>query len=247
MNKLIVFLCFIVVLSLHLIVFLNYKNKTIITSKTSEDKTLLLQLSKAKEIQKTAEISKNIEKEIKPKETKAKEKKKEEKKIKKIEKSKEKKRKKVEKNKEKKKNSLIQKQSKQTKQKIKKPENSFVEPLNKSNIKEENKKKKEDLKNIREDYMKSYASKLREEINKNKNYPRISKRLKEEGSVIVSFRVLKSGLFTNIKIIHSSKKKRLDKAALNALYLTKKYKAFDEELLNKDFIDFKLALEFSLY
>ena len=90
-----------------------------------------------------------------------------------------------------------------------------------------------------------YASKLREEINKNKTYPTISKKLHEQGNVIISFRVLKSGKFINIRLISSSNKERLDKAALNALYDTKEFEVFDKAI-NKEFLDFNLPLEFKL-
>jgi periplasmic protein TonB len=84
---------------------------------------------------------------------------------------------------------------------------------------------------------------LREEINKNKVYPTISRKLKEQGKVIISFRVLKNGVFENINIQTSSNIKRLDEAALNALYDTKKFRSFDEEI-TKDYMDFEVPLEF---
>ena len=93
------------------------------------------------------------------------------------------------------------------------------------------------------EYLRKYKTELREEINKNKTYPTISRKLKEQGKVIVSFRVMKNGLFENIKLSGSSNIKRLDEAALNALYETKKFKPFENEL-NKEFVDFELPLEF---
>lgn len=93
------------------------------------------------------------------------------------------------------------------------------------------------------EYLKKYKTELREEINKNKTYPTISRKLKEQGKVIVSFRVMKNGLFENIKLSGSSNIKRLDEAALNALYETKKFKPFENEI-NKEFVDFELPLEF---
>ena len=92
-------------------------------------------------------------------------------------------------------------------------------------------------------YLTKYKTELREEINKNKTYPTISRKLKEQGKVIVSFRVMKNGLFENIKLSGSSNIKRLDEAALNALYETKKFKPFENEI-NKEFVDFELPLEF---
>ena len=70
-------------------------------------------------------------------------------------------------------------------------------------------------------------------------------KLKEEGRVVLSFRVLKSGQFNNMRILLSSYKERLDKAALNALYDTKEFESFNESI-NKEFLDFELALEFKL-
>ena len=93
------------------------------------------------------------------------------------------------------------------------------------------------------EYLRKYKTELREEINKNKTYPTISRKLKEQGKVIVSFRVMKNGLFENIKLNGSSNIKRLDEAALNALYETKKFKPFENEI-NKEFVDFELPLEF---
>ena len=93
------------------------------------------------------------------------------------------------------------------------------------------------------EYLRKYKTELREEINKNKTYPTISRKLKEQGKVIVSFRVMKNGLFENIKLSGSSNIKRLDEAALNALYETKKFKPFENEI-NKEFVDFELPLEF---
>ena len=93
------------------------------------------------------------------------------------------------------------------------------------------------------EYLTKYKTELREEINKNKTYPTISRKLKEQGKVIVSFRVMKNGLFENIKLSGSSNIKRLDEAALNALYETKRFKPFENEI-NKEFVDFELPLEF---
>lgn len=107
----------------------------------------------------------------------------------------------------------------------------------KENINNENQIIKENL------FIKNYISQLREEINKNKVYPTISRKLKEQGKVIISFRVLKNGVFENINIQTSSNIKRLDEAALNALYDTKKFRSFDEEI-TKDYMDFEVPLEF---
>jgi len=94
-------------------------------------------------------------------------------------------------------------------------------------------------------YKQNYLTQLRAKIDSNKKYPKISKRLGEQGQVIVSFKVLKSGEFKNIKIIKSSGKKRLDKAALKALEETKSFKAIPLEL-NKSFLEISLPISFKL-
>ena len=254
MNKSIVFLCFIITLSLHLVVFVNYKNNQLIASKPSINSPLLLQLSNVKEIQKTSEISKIVEtpqiieniittplpKVIKPKIEKKKEIIKE-KTIKETIKKEA-----FEKNEIKDQKTSLQNPTKDI-QETNEPVLNSINSSSSQIPKENTDKNSKDLEKEIAQYINAYAAKLRQEINKNKNYPTISKRLKEEGSVIISFRVLKTGLFTNIKVISSSNQQRLDKAALNALYDTKEYKAFNKELVNKDFLDFELPLEFKLY
>jgi len=91
----------------------------------------------------------------------------------------------------------------------------------------------------------NYMTALRLEIDKNKKYPNASKRLREQGLTIISFRVLKSGIFKNIKVITSSGKKRLDKAALKALINTKKFRPFSKEI-NKEYMDLTLPIRFKI-
>jgi periplasmic protein TonB len=237
MNKFIISLCFFAVLSLHILLFLYYRNTQIITSKPSQNTIVLLQLSKVTQIQETAQPIVQEKKEIIEKE---------------IVKELPKKQNIIDK-------PIIKKAIKEDLKKskeIKKSEDKLVKPTTPTIQKEELKeslnkvvekieKSLPQINNQEQEYIDSYASKLRNEINKNKAYPTISKKLKEEGRVILSFRVLKSGQFTNIKILVSSNKERLDKAALNALYDTKEYESFDKSI-NKEFLDFELPLEFKL-
>ena len=243
MNKFIIFLCFITVLSLHILFLKNYKKEQILISTPHNNTPFLLQLSKVKEIQeitKIAEIAPFIEKLQTPKISEV---------LEKIEK----KNPKIVKDKIIKKEVLKeeiktfeQNSTKEIKD-IEKPLIDSASSLNSKENKEIIDKNLKDLEEKIQQYINSYATKLREEINKNKKYPIISKKLKEEGNVIISFRVLNSGLFTNIRVNHSSNKIRLDTAALNALYDTKQYEVFNKELSNKEFLDFNLALEFKLY
>jgi len=93
----------------------------------------------------------------------------------------------------------------------------------------------------------NYITQLRSAIDKNKKYPRISRKLKEQGQVTISFRVLQNGKFTNIKIYKKALKRRLNKAALNAVLLTKKFKHFPKELQKKKYLDIALPINFKLH
>jgi periplasmic protein TonB len=232
MNKFIITLSFILVATVHLIVIYLLKADKIEQNQQQSSTIISLQLSK---IQTKKEVLKEeivTQKEIiKPKN--------ESKILKQIEKP-------VEAKKEITKHSITPLVSKESikensqmnmTQEVKEVENSNLQDEIKKNLISQNQIDKEEI------FIQNYMSKLREEINKNKNYPIISRKLKEEGKVIVSFRVQKSGLFDNIKLKHSCNIKRLDEAALNALYETKKYKAFDKDI-NKEYLDFDVPLEF---
>jgi len=93
----------------------------------------------------------------------------------------------------------------------------------------------------------NYVTQLRSAIDKNKKYPRISRKLKEQGKVTISFRVLENGEFKNIKIFKKSLKHRLNTAALNAVLLTKNFKQFPKELKSKKFLDLALPINFKLH
>lgn len=94
-------------------------------------------------------------------------------------------------------------------------------------------------------YKQTYLTKLRAKIDSNKKYPNISRRLKEQGIVTVSFRVLKNGFFENIKVSKSSNKRRLDKAAIKALKATNHFDAFTKEMKD-EFLDITLQIAFKL-
>lgn len=222
MNKFIILLCFIVVISLHILVFLFYRKSEVISPPPHQTSTIQLQLTKVKELKK--EPQKNINKEknfVQKKEILKKEPSKKNISKKTVEKIED-----------------IHKRTEELKTEEKK------ETTNIQTTKElENQINEENIKIQK--LINDYAIKLREAINKNKNYPNISKKLKEEGKVIISFRVLKNGKFTDIKIQTSSNKERLDKAALNALYDTKEFESFHN--INKEHLDFIVPLEFNLF
>jgi len=94
-------------------------------------------------------------------------------------------------------------------------------------------------------YKNRYLQELKLAIEKNKKYPNISRRINEQGKVTISFRILKSGKFENMKVLTSSGKKRLDKAALNAVETTNSFKPISKEL-QVSFLDIKLPMQFRL-
>jgi protein TonB len=248
MNKFIILASFFVVTSLHILLFLYYRNTPIITSLPNiSSPTIQFRLTKITEIEKPIEkpaveqkkeaVKEEIHKEeiVQPVEIKKSIKAEKKVAIKKPQKEKVQKQEEVK--------EIIEKVTEQREviEKTEEPKKVILteqstqqneEPIHKIDYQE----------NM---YIDKYASKLRKEINKNKNYPTISKKLREQGNVIISFRVLKSGEFTNIRVTTSSSKERLDKAALNALYDTKEFEVFDKEI-NKEFLDFNLPLEFKL-
>jgi len=124
--------------------------------------------------------------------------------------------------------------------------------VQKSSLKKEQAKQKKELeeqggngaynlKNLRNDYEKS----LRKKIESNKIYPLLSRRMQEQGKVGLSFTILKSGVFEDIKITNSSGKIRLDKAGLQTILRTKKFKSFPKKLAKKiDFLHISIAINF---
>ena len=125
-------------------------------------------------------------------------------------------------------------------------EETTTQVENKTKI-EENQKEilEEKNKAVEKKLIDEYSKRLREEINKNKNYPTISKKLKEEGEVFVSFRVQKNGTFTNIQLAKSSGKQRLDNSAIEAIETTKQFEPFNAQI-TKEYIDYNLSLLFTL-
>ncbi len=215
MNKFIILLSFIIVTFLHLLVLKVFQITKIEQQKQPLSSSILIQLSKIEKKNEVIQKENLVKNEIKKQTNPSKN-------IKQIEK-----------------NVPIQKNYTPN---VSKEE--FIEKNETSNnLKiEENKNTQEE--NLKENIsINKYISELREEINKNKSYPNISKRLKEQGKILISFRVLKNGVFTNVTVIKSSNYQRLDYAALDAIYITKEFRAFDKEI-NKEYLDLELPLEF---
>ncbi|MDD2895079.1 MAG: TonB family protein [Aliarcobacter sp.] len=225
MNKFIISISFLLILTLHLSIINFFRTNKLESNQQIQNNTLKLQLSKVTEIKKEVTQEKVVE----PK---------------------------IEQKKEIVKKELPKKTFTPTITKaleITKEEKSEIkEEIQSQNISTQEVKpsttpsvSQEEKFNTQE-YMNQYRNRLREEINKNKTYPTISKKLKEEGKVIVSFRVLQNGFFSEIKLLVSSDKERLDKAALNALYDTKHFEPYDNKIVNKEYLDFEVPIDFKL-
>lgn len=235
MNKFIILISFIFTFLLHLTIFYFYKTENISnTTSKNNNQMINIQLSKIEnkdiklEIPQTKEAVKETKKEdfikketIKP--TKKVLQNKIEEKVEKIE--------------EQKKEESTPNTTNISTIAQKKVENFTTTEKNSEN-------KKQDSIN-EEKFILEYGKKVRQTINENKTYPNVSKKLKEEGLVIISFKVLKNGKIENLHIKQSSNKERLDNAAINTLNETNSFEVFDENI-KKEFLDFEIALEFSI-
>jgi protein TonB len=222
MNKFIISLSFLIVLLLHLFLFFYYKNHQVYKTQSTNTKNLIeINLSKVN-------FEKNIEEKKEPMIEPIKEKKLEKKQepiVKKVENTKPQITPNIEEN-------------KVETTKIEEPKE--IIQSNQVNFTENQKDNLEEQKLIDE-----YGIKLREEISKNKIYPNISKKLKEQGIVIVNFKVNKSGVFFDIKLVTSSNKTRLDESAINTIIETKKFKPYNQNI-KKEFLEYNLPLEYKI-
>ena len=76
----------------------------------------------------------------------------------------------------------------------------------------------------------AYLSKIRSEIEKNKTYPKVAKRLNQTGKVYITFLVTKDGGIKNCRINKSSNFESLDEASLEVLMKIASFDAIPEEL-----------------
>ena len=75
-----------------------------------------------------------------------------------------------------------------------------------------------------------YFQKIQELIEKNKNYPKIAKRLNQSGEIYLNFTIYKNGQIANIKITKSSNFRRLNKAAIEIMSEIEKFDPIPDEL-----------------
>lgn len=89
-----------------------------------------------------------------------------------------------------------------------------------------------------------YIDAVRQEIEKNKKYPLISKSKNEEGIVLLSFRIDKNGKIDNLKVLKSSGFEKLDEAAIKAVQKGM-YKNMPDEL-EDEYLDIQVPIKFNL-
>lgn len=224
MNKFILTLCFLVVTLLHILLFFYYRNEILFTTTQNKPSNEIVQIQLSKttiekekiEEKKVLEEPKQIEKIVEKKEL-----------VKKIETPKK---------------QIIENKKEEIKEE-KVEEKTNISTTNREQVQKEILEEKN--KELEKKFIDEYGKRLREEINKNKNYPTISKKLKEEGEVIVRFKVLKNGTFTNIHLVKSSGKQRLDNSAIEAIEVTKQFEPFNAQI-TKEYIEYNLPLLFTL-
>ncbi len=90
-----------------------------------------------------------------------------------------------------------------------------------------------------------YLAALVAAINRNKFYPRASRRRAEEGRVVVNFVIQRNGELSDLAIVESSGYKRLDEAALKTLRRTTPFKPFPPNV-RRDTWPIKVPIAFSL-
>lgn len=90
-----------------------------------------------------------------------------------------------------------------------------------------------------------YIRKIREYIQKHKQYPSLARREGKHGRVGISFRLFRNGKVTDIKVLSSSEHSELDKAAKNLIYKLSPFPPFPEKT-NKKSITLKMEVVYEL-
>lgn len=88
-----------------------------------------------------------------------------------------------------------------------------------------------------------YKAELRTKIDSNKNYPMMSRRLGQTGTVVVAFTMLKDGSITNVRIEDPAPFAPLNTSALEAVNKIRKFKPIPTEL-NQERMDLQIPIKF---
>lgn len=88
-----------------------------------------------------------------------------------------------------------------------------------------------------------YKAQLRSKIEENKYYPPMSRRLGQQGTVVVAFTLLKDGHIIDVKVEDPSPYERLNASALEAVRKVKRFMPIPHEL-GESKMDIKVPLKF---
>ena len=95
------------------------------------------------------------------------------------------------------------------------------------------------------DALERYKAGVRAEILKNRVYPRQAKRKKQQGTVLLGFRLLPDGTVRRLEVRRSSGVGALDKAALTAVSRVGQFSVFPDSV-SKPFWDFEIPVSFRI-
>lgn len=88
-----------------------------------------------------------------------------------------------------------------------------------------------------------YKAELRAQIDKNKYYPPMSKRLGQTGVVVVAFTLLHDGNIIDVRVEKPSRYERLNASALDAVKKVQRFKPIPKEI-GESRMDIKVPLKF---
>jgi protein TonB len=91
----------------------------------------------------------------------------------------------------------------------------------------------------------AYGARIRQAVAEHKHYPKLARRLQEEGRVVVAFSVDAQGRLVDVHVKQSSGSERLDEAALQAVRDAAPFPPFPEGVQRAQW-SFNLPLSFSL-
>jgi protein TonB len=122
-----------------------------------------------------------------------------------------------------------------------KPLKSFLKNKTKRKAKNKRKKLAEKLDNHKNEmsdtgdksFFALYITHVRELVAKNKSYPFIARKLRQEGTVKLKIIILKTGVITRYELIQSSKFESLNKSTLNLVKRIGKFKPFPKKLMSE--------------
>lgn len=88
-----------------------------------------------------------------------------------------------------------------------------------------------------------YRAELRAQIEKNKTYPVLAKRLGQQGTVVVAFTLLEDGKIKDVKIDQPSRYEHLNASALEAVKKVEKFKPIPKEI-GEAMMEIKVPINF---